>query len=532
MATMKPRLLFIDHHLHQLTRSSEFFIAELLDNFAVSVQYVRTDGSLDPSLYSLLPDYDYVVLWQLDYLAPLFIAAGKRTVVIPMYDGSAPFEDTHWMFSSQARFINFSLTLHTRICAAHGSSLLLKYFLPPQPLNKTARFSSGLRAFFWERTPQTGFDRTAITSLLGHQLRSLHVHRAPDPGQQTPAFAGGTATPFLVTESTWFDQKHDYYRVLDTCNVFVAPRMSEGIGMAMLEAMSRGMLVIASDDAVHNEYISNWVNGVLFNPRSVSWADFSRAQEIGQSAFLTAKLGYEDWCAAKSKIVPFIKACPQPSVTMTGATSAFCAELCKAYMSGIATYTAFLRSHAHMLRDFCPLLTDREFRKLFSNPTISSRNLDRSAPCLPESLSINFADPSTSAYCGEGWSTPEPGARWIEGHCAELFFQLDQHPSPPTRMTILCRTLREIPQNNLVCLLLNEILVASFVPSSSWKEYTFEIPTGTLTFRNLLRFHAARAATPRRDTRNLSLCIRSINFSGEAAERPLRKWLAAGARRG
>ena len=96
------RALFIGHAFHRKSGSSAFFLAMLRSRFAVDTAF------LDPAAFAAadLPDEpcDLVVLWQLDFLAPRYIAAGYRTVVVPMYDASASLPDRHFAIMRDALF--------------------------------------------------------------------------------------------------------------------------------------------------------------------------------------------------------------------------------------------------------------------------------------------------------------------------------------------------------------------------------------------------------------------------------------------
>ena len=48
-----------------------------------------------------------IVLWQMDFLAPLFLARGLRTVVIPMYDGSSQMPDLHFLIMGYPDVISY-----------------------------------------------------------------------------------------------------------------------------------------------------------------------------------------------------------------------------------------------------------------------------------------------------------------------------------------------------------------------------------------------------------------------------------------
>ena len=82
-------IVFFDHAAHRQTRSSDFFVDILRQAFDVSeIRYVEAERILLPKTLAIDPAADLVVLWQLDYLAPFFLAQHRRTVVVPMFDGS------------------------------------------------------------------------------------------------------------------------------------------------------------------------------------------------------------------------------------------------------------------------------------------------------------------------------------------------------------------------------------------------------------------------------------------------------------
>lgn len=341
------KILFLDHVFHKKTKSSKFFMDIIKENFDwVDVEYVDTDYPSDIKALRCQRIHDLVIIWQLDYLAPLFLAAGYRTVVVPMYDGSANMPYEHWIGMNRASFINFSRTLHERVIASGCRSIAVKYFLPPVKEEQLPTFEN-LRGILWMRRPQDGLTPKFVQSMLDGQLLSLHVHNAPDDEKpralKDPEYG---ASAFQITESRWSQDTNPYLAVLPKCNVFITPRMSEGIGMAMLEAFSRGLLVIAHDDAVHNEYVSNWVNGILFNRDSDSFCvPLDMARDMAFSGWCGAVSGYQEWLETRRQIVEFIRDTPEPA-SVTGAVSpVYTTALWDAYLLGGDSYRHFLREH-------------------------------------------------------------------------------------------------------------------------------------------------------------------------------------------
>ena len=80
--------------------------------------------------------------------------------------------------------------------------------------------------------------------------------------------------PTIIT-SEGFADRSAYLAHMRAANVFFAPRATEGIGMANLEAMAHGMCIVAHDDATANEYLIHKQNGYLYNIASPEnlWPD-------------------------------------------------------------------------------------------------------------------------------------------------------------------------------------------------------------------------------------------------------------------
>lgn len=349
---MSESILFVDHSFHTKTQSSAFFVDALKKSFAVEMLYLDPLKGLDEASLKKAERYDYVLLWQMDFLAPVFLMLGKPVITIPMYDGSGYQPAAHWLAQINALQVNFSLRLHAIVSALGTRSFLVRYYKEPVEPDAIANFDDGIKAFLWQRRPEQGINLSAVEALLGEQLSSVHIHDAPDD----PLVSEGRGIPqslenYDLTTSTWFSTGEDYFVELEKCNTFICPRHAEGIGMAMLEAMARGMLILAADEATHNEYIANWVNGILFNPSHPTPAQVGdRAAVIGMQAWLSSKIGYERWLSEADEIPNFIRSCPR-TVRLDLSLEEifqFSEDLVEAYYGGV-DYEKFLLRHADLL---------------------------------------------------------------------------------------------------------------------------------------------------------------------------------------
>ena len=61
--------------------------------------------------------------------------------------------------------------------------------------------------------------------------------------------------------------KSEYLSLFEKCNVFIAPRKKEGIGITIVEAISKGMFVVGYNDSTMNEYVSDKKVGFIFDEK-------------------------------------------------------------------------------------------------------------------------------------------------------------------------------------------------------------------------------------------------------------------------
>lgn len=489
------RVLFIGHEFHRKTRSSDFFKELLRDRFEVEEAFVDPDDETEPRFNDR--DIDAVVLWQIDYLAPIFIARGLPTIVIPMYDGSSGMPDEHWRAMSGASIVAFSLALYSKVSRLGARTHLVKYFPEPADRSSIPSFEA-LRAFFWERTPKLGLDEIFVAKLIDERFASLHVHKAADGGGNYPEASFQASTE--ITRSSWFNGRDEYEDELFKSNVFLAPRLSEGIGLSLLEAMARGQLVIANDDSTHNEYIANWHNGILINLSldSLPPFTFADAAAIGLSAWQSVVDGRAQWLASIPGLLDFIEATPagEPKPRLYSIVRR---EVHRAYARGAFNYRRWLDRNIQFLDS-----TEREMindDSLFSRPFRAQEILDGI---------IDLKGGAAAPYMGDGWSASEEDGCWIDGHKAELIFLVaEQHW---TEVQLEFRMNDAFNDKASLALLLNDVLIGVAHVEPGWKSLTFRIEPTLIERRNVLVFHVDRAESTRSDGRLLSLAVRQVSF--------------------
>lgn len=491
-------LLFVDHAFHKKTRSSDFFKELLHPYFTLTTLYIDPDDdalgieSLD------LNHVDVVLLWQMDFLAPAFIAHGIKVVVIPMYDGSANMPDIHWYISRQARFINFSVILHNRIQRCGAESLLLKYFPKPSSTKIPKKFDE-INVLFWQRRPEHGINLRAVEKLLGDQITSLHIHDAPDDKLiDTSNFSVPSISSYNLTRSTWFSNQDDYKKLLDDCNVYIAPRLSEGIGMGFIEAMSKGMLVFASDYPTHSEYISNWVNGVLVNFDNVGYAEIShRAHAMAEMALTTCDLGYKNWIDSHSEIITFIKDTQSPIIKKKLDLNAFTNTLAAHYYAGLPQYVNFLKKNNELIRNIATSDVSRNLYLSVDGNITYEKIHDGGLLMMPnekvrfewlEQNRFNARSLSYYKYLIDGDVNQENDCLWVSSDGVSFGFSIDcmQMTTSDIKIKLICEG--HSCFNNKVFVTLNGKTLCVVNLENNVNELQLGLPNDVLKSSNIIRF--------------------------------------------
>jgi glycosyltransferase involved in cell wall biosynthesis len=250
-------------------------------------------------------DYDCLVVMQAEEMALALTSRQARNVVfIPMWDGARDLPDKFWRGLEHVRIVSFCHLLHERVQALGLRSMYVQYF--PEPAGSGPKEFETLRGFFWQRRPEVTWRQIAAL-LDGASFQGMHLHLAPDPecgAIETPA--AGDLERLNITTSSWLQSRADFDDLLESANVFFAPRTVEGIGFALLEAMAAGMCAVAPDGATMNEYITDGVTGLLWDVREPKPLDFAHAERIGRRAMQATVLGRERWEESLAALRTFV----------------------------------------------------------------------------------------------------------------------------------------------------------------------------------------------------------------------------------
>ncbi len=302
------RLAYIDHSYHQRTKST-LFVPRLLAPFG-SLDYFWDDtwrgGDELPFNQICGANFDGAVVFQSESAASELAKRQPRfpVVYIPMWDSSACEPRTFWMQKLKGvRIVAFCRWQAERL-ARWGVDVKTLRFYPEVQQSASGQREGKLRGVFWWRRAHLGF-RSVSRICDEERFASLHVHLGPDPGEVLDE-SELEDSPLPVTVSRWGEDASVYRQAVESADVVFAPRWSEGIGMAALEAMAAGKAVVAPDRPTMNEYITHGVSGYLVAPGETAALDLSRAREVGARAREATQRGRRAWEAQKAELLDWM----------------------------------------------------------------------------------------------------------------------------------------------------------------------------------------------------------------------------------
>jgi glycosyltransferase involved in cell wall biosynthesis len=302
------RIAFCGHSYHRTTKSSAFFV-ELLETAGIVEHFWdeswRTGNHLETTPI-IEGEFDAIVVWQMERLALRLARANVRNLTfVPMFDGCHALPDSFWRLFGQHKILSFSSSLHERLRRLGAPSQFVRFFPDPDKYQLCAQ-DSGIRGYFWQRQQDITWQK--IRKLCeGTKFDRFTLHRAVDPSfGDFVAPSSDDVERFSLRFTDWHISREAAIADLLEQDVYFAPRLREGIGMAFLEAMAMGMLVVAPNFPTANEYIVSGVNGLLYDPANPEPLDFSKYRVLGANAARSIRQGHVTWRRSMPALVDFV----------------------------------------------------------------------------------------------------------------------------------------------------------------------------------------------------------------------------------
>jgi len=301
---VEDKIAVIGHSYHLKTRSSSFF-TDLLRKY-YNVEFMADSswqGKKGLKISHLDGSYKAVIFFQMISQEYLKEIECQNVIFVPMYDQSGDAPMSFWYRLRNVKVISFCKALGTHLHMLGFDVLDVTYY--PKPMGDL-KLATSNTCFFWQRTNVISWQKVKVL-LSNLRMKSVHIHTAIDPGYTFTKPSLRDEKRYNIHYSKWFRNQCDYLQAVDENQIYIAPRLKEGIGMSFLEAMARGKVVVAADRPTMNEYIKNGYNGYLFDPDKIEPIDFSDIEKVGANAILTIEEGYQKWVSQERSIIDFIE---------------------------------------------------------------------------------------------------------------------------------------------------------------------------------------------------------------------------------
>lgn len=301
------KLLFVKHSFHNKTKSNDFLHEILKSVYDIEFfDFDNDNDSFDKFEELSGREFDTVILFQI--MPPVSLLKKyikfNHIAFFPMYDATHFFNREIWNEYRDCNIINFSSTLHKKCKELGLSSYYIQYFPKPAEVKNEGDEHS---VFFWQRREK--ISTKTIEKVIGEKyINKLYFHSAPDPDNNTPIPSKKWNNKII--KSSWFDSKEEMQNYIQQAAIYFAPREFEGIGMSFLEAMAAGRCVIAPDNPTMNEYITNGLNGFLYDLKSSKKIDLKNIRKIQQETLNYINDGYNNWENKKWDILKWIVVTP------------------------------------------------------------------------------------------------------------------------------------------------------------------------------------------------------------------------------
>jgi len=306
----KKKLAYVDYWSHKFTKSGDFLREILSEEFEITDFWWKPNNKIP---LNEINKFEYIFFFHVMFPHQIMKKLEKKKIMwAPMYDAlnfrNSFLKSIFWKQISNLgiKVLKFSDKITQSIGIEEIDSLRLNYFI------KSNFFSSidqqmKLNIFFWDR------GRIKIDDWLHlfdqEDINQIVYFPKADPGTKI------VNNDNLIKKKNYninlidkkFLPKSEYLSLFEKCNVFIAPRKKEGIGITIVEAISKGMFVVGYNDSTMNEYVSDEKVGFIFDEKTTEKINTKDIIENYEYRKKYAELSYNKWIQSKKKIIPLLK---------------------------------------------------------------------------------------------------------------------------------------------------------------------------------------------------------------------------------
>lgn len=243
---------FIGRNFHRESGSADFFIEILSKHFYVNKIYPDAVANFIFEKDQFELDSIFFV-WQSEHIAYVLSSMGYNVINISMFDGVENRKENFFIKLTNCLNINFSKTLHDKFIQLGIDSKYLKFY-PEKFIHRSFKIPNSI--FFWERDPlQISCEQ--VINKFGFDF-SYNFHGIVSPRKEKIM---NDYNDFNINFTSRISDKNQFLNFLSPFQFFIAPRLTEGIGMSFLDAMNVGCIPIGSMRPTFSEYVKSNING-------------------------------------------------------------------------------------------------------------------------------------------------------------------------------------------------------------------------------------------------------------------------------
>lgn len=282
-------------HLHQSPALRELVISPLSPY--LQFEQIGWDGyGTPPRIQTELLRSTPLVFFQVPPPESIYHLSDARIVWIPMWDQARGYDIEWWQrLPKNLRVLSFSNEISRRSRSVGLNTLDVRYFMSPDK-SEPSDWGKARSLFYWNRTGMVGevFLRKFCKAL---DVEVLFFRRRIDPMYSSRDYALPRKIGKTIIVELKFDGANahrEYLKYLSMSNIFIAPRVSEGVGLSFIEALAKGGAVFAYDAPTMNEYITHKTSGYLLRERYKSVWNVRQENLARKAQSFFTKIGYKN----------------------------------------------------------------------------------------------------------------------------------------------------------------------------------------------------------------------------------------------
>ena len=217
----------------------------------------------------------------------------------PMWDWVCEWDENAWnMIPKNIKIISFCKKI-SEITKKYGFKNILdiKYFHKPYDI---VNFTNNNRVLaYWNRSNLYSKEYLIKVSEYLNINQFLYLEKLdPDFSKQFD-LPNKIKNTEVVTFRNW-NTSQEYHNIIKPSNIFLCPRLREGIGVAFLEQFSRGSVCFSFNETNMNEYIRHNQNGYLFKSldiNNISWSQINKLnlENLSKNSIECCEEGFKNW---------------------------------------------------------------------------------------------------------------------------------------------------------------------------------------------------------------------------------------------